>query len=305
MITHRPVLAAWAVSLGFSLGLARTAWAQGHTPDPYNIVGEYNRQYEPYMYASVPNEVGVLPNQERLDARSGIRNANRFQSFLESDGEDLEDLGRFTPARQAGPGVPYYRANRKFDREFQRNYRPNKAADQSFYESQQQRNDKYFQALREPDVRKRARLLREYNMENLRAARTMSGNRNMSERDRDRELNRDRFGPGGMPLNEDDEETPSSDLRQPPTRSSTAPAAPEGRANTLKPGSRTLPARPTPRTGGSIAPPPPTSGARSRLAPPALPRTGSSATADLLERSDLMERASRAVEPTVPPPAPR
>ena len=221
MITHRPVLAAWAVSLGFSLGLGGTAWAQGHTPDPYNIVGEYNRQYEPYMYATVPNEPGVLPNQERLDARSGIRNANRFQSFLESDGEDVDDLGRFTPSRLAGPGVPYYRANRKFDREFQRNYRPNKDADQSFYKSQQQRNEKYFQALAEPDARKRARLLREYNLENLRAARTLSGNRTMSERDRSRELNRDRFAPGGMPLNpEDEDESPTPDLRQAPARPS-------------------------------------------------------------------------------------
>ena len=66
-------------------GLA-TAWAQGHTPDPYNIVGEYNNQYEPYMYADYPTTPGMQPNQARLEGRSGTRNANSFQSFLDSVG---------------------------------------------------------------------------------------------------------------------------------------------------------------------------------------------------------------------------
>jgi hypothetical protein len=162
---HAAILGlAVGLALGFGLLCGGQARAQGHTPDPYNIVGEYNRQYEPFMYATYPNTPGSQPNQDRLETRSGVRNANQFQNFLESPDEEGEDLSRPTAPRQAGPGVPYYRANRQFDQEFQRNYRPNKIADQSFYAGQQQRNDKYFQALRETDPKKRVQLLREYNL---------------------------------------------------------------------------------------------------------------------------------------------
>ncbi len=201
MIARRPQRSSRAGTLGLAaLGLALAVGgpaAAQHTPDPYNIVGEYNRQYEPYMYAVTPNNDGAMANQ----ARSGTRSANRFQSYLDGEGDDMEDAGRLAAPRLSGPGVPYYRANRRFDHQFQREYQPNRDADSSFYrkrsyyDDQQQRNDKYFQALHEPDSKKRSQLLREYNLENLRAARTLSSGRTA----KDREAERDRLTPALRP----------------------------------------------------------------------------------------------------------
>ena len=300
----RPGLAVLAVVILLQVAPAATARGQGHTPDPYNIVGEYNRQYEPYMYATVPTMPGVLPNQDRLQPRSGVRGANRFQSALDGDddGGGMEP-DRFAPARLSGPGVPYYRANRQYDREFQRNYRPNELADRSFYSNQQQRNDKYFQALRETDARKRGQLLREYNLENVRAARSLSAGRTISERDRDRELNRDKFGPGGLPLAPDDEPaTPPARRASPrsvapsrlPNNGTSAPAAPNARG-----ASRTAP-----RLGMPSAPSSPST-PRAR---PSGTRPASGSASDVLERSELLDRARASVAPgsaAPAPPAPR
>ena len=44
------------------------AWSQGHTPDPYNFVGEYNRGYEPYMFPAYPNDQGASPARPRSKA---------------------------------------------------------------------------------------------------------------------------------------------------------------------------------------------------------------------------------------------
>lgn len=295
MNTRRPALATCVLAVGIAAGFSRPVLAQGHTPDPYNIVGEYNRQYEPYMYATVPTEPGTLPNQDRLEARSGLRNANRFQNFLQGDEEESEDFGRgpSPSARLAGPGVPYYRANRQYDREFQRNYRPNDLADRSFYSSQQLRNDKYFQALRQTDPRKRAQLLREYNLENLRAARTLSANRSMSERERERDASRDRFGPGGLPLNLDDDpdgRSPGGAAAAAPRRPAATPSVPGEGSSLLTPGAP-VPLRNRARPNNSTAPPRP---GTPRVRPsPSSPR--GTTPSEILQRSDLLDRASRAV----------
>jgi hypothetical protein len=269
------------------LALPGSASGQGHTPDPYNIVGEYNSQFEPYMYATYPNASGVVPNQGRLTGRSGFVGANQFQSYLEDlDGAGLDESGRF-PTR-SGPGNPYYRAFRRYDQEFQRTYRPNEAADKSFYSNLQQRNEKYFQAMREPDSKKRAQLLREYNLENLRAARSLSGGRNA-----EREAERDRFSDRSAVAPADDE--PSA---PPPTRRSAASPAP----------SRSAAGAPVGAGSGAAAP----SSARSLRGPssvipspasrsPSAPRS----TATPSTRSELLDRASRAVAPrstAAPPP---
>jgi hypothetical protein len=306
---HAAILGlAVGLALGFGLLCGGQARAQGHTPDPYNIVGEYNRQYEPFMYATYPNTPGSQPNQDRLETRSGVRNANQFQNFLESPDEEGEDLSRPTAPRQAGPGVPYYRANRQFDQEFQRNYRPNKIADQSFYAGQQQRNDKYFQALRETDPKKRVQLLREYNLENLRASRSLSSGRNTTERDR---MNLDGAPPlpGGA--------APTAGARR---SSLSVPPPPTGGPGTSFPPpplsrSRLGSAPPPPGTLPRIAPRRP--GASSTSAPLPFgsglgtssgrtPRTRRSAS-DILERSERLDRdsgttTSTAPKPVAPPP---
>jgi len=302
MSTRRPGLTAFGVALGLVCYAGATARAQ-HTPDPYNIVGEYNQQYEPFMYANVPTTPGILPNQYRLAMPpSGLANANRFQEFLGSEGDFESDLRRPSTSRLPGPGVPYFRANRRYDEEFQRNYRPNDVADRSFYALQQQRNAKYFEALREPDPRKRAQLLREYNLENLRAARSLSANRNSPER----EFSGDRLPSGGL-VPEDDLNVPAA--RRPAGRNA-APARPLGTAPPppAATGVRTRPTAPGARAPLGATAPAGTTGARARpllnrpRAPAPPPPRGTRSVTDLLERSESMEPASRTVSPTPPPP---
>lgn len=293
MITLRPALAVFAVATVLVVASTRTARAQGHTPDPYNIVGEYNRQYEPYMYATVPNMPGILPNQNRLTPRSGLRSANQFQSAMDGDEDEGGLVDRGLSSRSSGPGVPYYRANRQFDKEFQRNYRPNDIADRAFYANQQQRNEKYFQALRETDTRKRAQLLREYNLENLRNARSMSANRNLSDRERNREMSRDKFGPGGLPLNADDEPS-TRDARRPSAGSAAGVTAPAPSTVRGAP-------RPLPRNRSLGAPPAPST-LRGRTPAPVAPRRAGASTAR--DRTELLDRARTAVTPRSTTPAP-
>ena len=151
------------------------AWSQGHTPDPYNFVGEYNRGYEPYMFPAYPNDQGVIPGQAALQGRSGLRQANQYRNFVEElDGVDARD-DVFAPTRgfRSGAGVPYYQAYRQYDRDYLRYYAPNQTADQTYYENQKARHDKhlqyqeaarekYAQYVREADPTRRTRLYREY-----------------------------------------------------------------------------------------------------------------------------------------------
>jgi hypothetical protein len=264
----------------FAFGLGGTAHGQGWTPDPYNIVGEFNRQYLPFMYAAAPTDPGIIPNAGRI----GNRGANQFQDYVENlDGEG--DVERpFGSARGSGPGTPYYQAYRRFDRDFKRTYRPNADADSTYYESQDRRNEQYFRALSERDPRKRAQRLREYNLDNLRAARSLSRTRTLSEKDRERELDRDRI-PGAPDAETDEDALPLNDRR--PSASSLI----EGRSGAAVGTLRSSPGSSRSRAGvGSIR------GSRS---------TGRSGSAsDLLERSDLMERARRATGTgsSAPPP---
>ncbi len=293
MIARRPQIDRLAAALGLFVGLSLAevpAQAQ-HTPDPYNIVGEYNNQYEPYMYATYPSASGTLPNQARLDGRSGIRNANSFQSAMDFDSDDDDYFGRGPGSRMAGPGTPYYRAYRRFDPEFDRNYRPNKEADKSYYSDQERRNTKYFEAVREKDPRKRAQLLREYNLENLRSARTLSAGRN----EQGREGQRDRFAP---PDSEIDDER---DLDATQRRAPATPGLPTAVARPAPPATRK--AAPAPGATRTAAP----ASATSRTTRPA-PSSGTTTTrsnrsvSDILERSELLDRAARSTAPVVPKP---
>lgn len=184
MFSRRPLKALLVTSTAIGIGawLSVSPAIGQHTPDPYNIVGEYNNQYEPFMYAREPNDESLFPNQNRLRERPAIRSANRFQSYL--DGMENVD-GRFDTganARRSGGGSPYFQAYRKYDEGFKRIYKPNEKADENFFTDLDQRNQKYFEARKETDPKKRAQLLREYNMEKLRAARLFSAPRSGVER---------------------------------------------------------------------------------------------------------------------------
>ena len=116
MARLRPRLSRQAafVGLGFliAVGSARSSWAQGFTPDPFNGVGDYNIGYRDYLLPTYPNGFTVTPNQGVL---SGGARANQFQKYLdEFEGVDRSlseiDVSRNQPG--SGSAVPYYRANR-------------------------------------------------------------------------------------------------------------------------------------------------------------------------------------------------
>lgn len=185
------------LGLACVLSTTRESLAQ-HTPDPFNIVGEYNRQYEPFMYASEPNSEGFFPNQGRLNDRAAYRTANRYQSYLaETESGIGSDFDPRSSGRARGAGSPFFRARARVDQSFDRTYRPNEEADKGFYTERQQLNDKYFQAMGEKDPKKRAQLFREYNIENLRAARSFSTVRASADRERERESLDSNSNPNG------------------------------------------------------------------------------------------------------------
>ena len=188
-------------ALGLLAALPAGALAQ-HTPDPYNIVGEYNLQYEPFMYATPPNDLSALPNQGSLAPPAGNRSANRFQTYMDNvEMGDTVETSRSGDSRHTGPGVPYWRARGRFDDDPYRNsYRPNENADQSYYDNQKKLNKIYTKAMDEKDPKKRAEVLREYNLENLRAARKLSSGRNGAERPKDRATDRDNTNASRLPM---------------------------------------------------------------------------------------------------------
>lgn len=148
------------------------AFGQEHTGDPYK---PYNQEYESYAYPQYPIVPGVVPNQNVLEGRSGTRSANQFQNYVGGlDTVGAEDV--YGP-RRSGPGVPYYSAYRRYDRDYNRFYQPNQQSDQNFYQDQQARHDKYLAYLRERDPKRRVQLYREYSQTTLRASRDLNATR--------------------------------------------------------------------------------------------------------------------------------
>jgi len=119
-----------------------SAKAQGFGPDPFR---PYNSQYDPYVFGVAPGTLDPVGNPTLN--RAGVRNANQFQGFL----DQIEERDN-----------RYDRANRSYDREYNRLYRPNKEADARFDARRNEVSDVYFRYLREKDPRKRAELFKEY-----------------------------------------------------------------------------------------------------------------------------------------------
>jgi hypothetical protein len=165
-----PRVAAGIAALA-ALSLTVGAQAQ-HTPDPYNIVGEYNLGYEDNIYASYPNGAGLNPNQALLQGRVGAGRANTFQSYLDSlDGGSGDSLFGGSSRNRGGAGVPYYRAHKEFDDAFDRIYTPNAISDETFRADQEKRTKLYVEYLKEPDPKKRAQLYRAYLQQSRQTAR--------------------------------------------------------------------------------------------------------------------------------------
>jgi hypothetical protein len=182
LVMYRPTVSQFTVVLGLAvlmaLGPGGAARAQ-HTPDPFNIVGEYNLGYQDSMYSTYPNGIGFSPNQGLLfgNNRSGLARANQFSRYIEElDGVGSGSNSLYGPgsaARGQGGVEPYYRAHRQFDEAFNRVYNPNDNADQTYTKDQKARTEKYLAYLRESDPTKRAQLYREYTQESQRALRDL------------------------------------------------------------------------------------------------------------------------------------
>ncbi len=136
----------------------------GFGPDPFR---PYNSQYDPFVYPVNPGPMDYGYNR----GVSGNRGANQFENYLNS----LQSSSLGTGAGASGAGVrggmgnPYFQANRAYDRDYDRIYRPNREADAKFESDQSKVTSLYFEYLREKDPKKRTELFREYSRARRRA----------------------------------------------------------------------------------------------------------------------------------------
>ncbi|WP_165250810.1 hypothetical protein [Paludisphaera soli] len=222
-----------------------SALAQGFGPDPFR---PYNSQYDPYVFGVAPGALDPVGNPTLN--RAGVRNANQFQNFLEG---------------AADRGNRYDQANRAYDREYNRVYRPNSKADARFEARRTEISDVYFRYLRETDPRKRAALFKEYTQAQNRSARDLAEDPNA------RGARRGRRAETGTP--------PPPSLDHGDGREAAAappPALPGDRASRVGPSRRRL----APAAGAGTPPPPSTAPAP----------------------SEVLDRALRSNDASIPPP---
>lgn len=233
------------------LGNNQPVTAQGHTPDPYNIVGEYNSQYEPYLYATEPTEDGTLPNQNIRDPRSArSRSSSESINGLDDlEGNSLEPAEPSTSRRRAGAGTPYYRAALDEDR----TGRTNQQADDSYFANQRKRSEEYFKAMSVKDPKKRARMLRELNLENIRVSRMLPNFKTSTSAKRGERLTFDSpsdeiddANVSGRQREEEIEENPNA--RKRPSTETLRPTPSRSRAGSNPKTKRSSPARGASRT---------------------------------------------------------
>lgn len=153
---------------------AAPAMGQSQSANPY-----YQNGLEAYAFPSVPNNL-ALPNQARFSnqATAGGTRYNRFSQFrdeLNAIESSIDSAGTSDPLRRRpSMGVPYYQTFRQYDNAMGRTFSPGAEADARFYQKQQDRNSRYFEAMKERDPVKRAKLLREIEKESQLAARNQA-----------------------------------------------------------------------------------------------------------------------------------
>ncbi len=130
--------------------------------DPYR---PESSSYDSSSYPTQPNNL-ALPNAAR-EANEYANNprgpgSSRFNSFERYLNEGVDSEALSAPRRGPSAGVPYYNAYRRYDREYQRDYVPNRVADRAFSSDTARRERLYQAALRERDPVKRSKILRDY-----------------------------------------------------------------------------------------------------------------------------------------------
>lgn len=160
------VVALATILLG-PLALAPSAIAQTMLGvDPYR---PYNSGYIPFSVPPPPTSNYNALEQSRYDNST---RANQMGAFYEElyGSENAPDA----TYRRAGPGVSYSDASRR-NAAFKRLYEPD-SDDAKFYEAQKRRSKEYFNALHEPDPRKRAEMLRAIERQALDSSRSLGPN---------------------------------------------------------------------------------------------------------------------------------
>jgi hypothetical protein len=168
----------WLRSFLMGLGIlaaplgASTVLAQAPI-DPFR---PFNSQYDPYRTPIGP--ASPDGGQSAPMALSGVRGANQFQDYL----TELQGAGR-DGSQRSGIGVPYYRSaiDPRFDKNGDREYRPNRRADATFEQKQALITEKYFAYFTEKDPKKRAELLRNFNRARSQVTRALSARGARSE----------------------------------------------------------------------------------------------------------------------------
>ena len=161
-----------SLSILVALAIAPTAVAQGFGPDPYR---PYNSRFDPFVYPVAPGPLDY-GNNLNVTPSGGVRGANQFENYLNS----LRGSSNGGPRGSGGAGMPYYQANRAYDSDFDREYRPNRKADADFEAKQESVTNFYFKYLREKDPQKRAELFRQYTRAKNLAERELAGARGRS-----------------------------------------------------------------------------------------------------------------------------
>lgn len=148
----RPILALVALA-----GIGTGARAQLYTTDPYDPYGRYVRNY---VYPGGGD--GFAAN---VAARSRNYVApNQFDRY--SDDLDSPFGG--------GRGTRYDDAYRRYDEVFERDYVPNRNVDEKYRNDRDRREGEMIQAMREPDAKKRDKLIREIEQRAKRSASELS-----------------------------------------------------------------------------------------------------------------------------------
>lgn len=160
----------FVLSLGFLAGAGQSVFAQGNAFDPF---GNATNPYQPFVYPSAPSNF-ALPGAARneMDAERGV--GSRYNQFDRAMNPDRFSDDSNAARRGNGIGIPYTQAYRQLDRAAGRLDSPNERVDKSYYEGQQERYQRYLEAMREKDPKKRAQLLKEVNSQIAKAGRDTS-----------------------------------------------------------------------------------------------------------------------------------
>jgi hypothetical protein len=249
-----------AITLGASVTVTTTVWAQGFGPDPFR---PYNSQYDPYVYALGPASpaAGGPGGMSTI----GNRNANQYQNFLsELQGPSISNSERY------GIGQPYFRSviAPSYMNRYRPPYQPRVKTERSFEETQRLISEKYLAYFEEKDPKKRAQILKDFHRARSLAARALSARREDPTRLLDA-------------VNQLESESSSAST----DRSSSA-------ASTSRSGA---PAAPRLRSGGSDSSR--GSGSRTLPPPPALPFESSSRSGTGRTGTDVLNRARNRDKP--------